>query len=525
MKALRSYGVIAIMLLVPGTIKAQEREGIPETLFSKNQQILGDSRVFGIAIADVDMDGGNDIFLTNYIGPSKLWLNDGNGIFSVSNQNFGNSEAHDVAIADLNSDGFPDLFLLNHSVPSKVFFNNGQGIFTDSRQNMGSAEENPVMIACGDIDLFIAGGSGAKILVNDGKGIFVQGQFLDEKWVSRVACGKLDNDNDLDIVLGKREGTGGNPIYFNEDANNQFSKKPYLGQTPPGMTPEKFAPYIVYSSGLREFSLTLSSDSTEVYFCRFGENVFPEYYMVERDRTGWTDPVHAGQGMYLTSSADGQLYTTDISALQTTGRTYLAKVSTDRGVFTRLTRIQVQPNYGTQAHPCIAPDSSYLLFDIDGGNHLFVSFRKNDGIWNRGIDLVNHGFDIKAGGAYISPDGKYLFFALNGNIWGVDIKVIENLNPFTGGISGDISPGFELHQNIPNPCHNYTRITFSLEKPSNITLDLYSNLGTRISRLINNQFYYSGRHELGFDIPNLQPGIYTYALTIGSGQTLTKKWW
>jgi hypothetical protein len=437
MKALRSYLVIAIMLYVPATIKAQDREGIPEINFRKSQQILGDSRVFGIAIADVDMDG----------------------------------------------------------------------------------------------------------------------------------------DNDLDIVLGKREDTGGNPIYFNESVNNQFSKKPYLGQTPPGMTPEKFAPDIVSSSWLREYSLTLSSDSTEVYFYRFGENVpsklyvsrfendswtepaefepssghpasepcmtpdnhrlyfmwekgetvFPEYYMVERNRTGWSDPVHAGQGMYLTSSIDGQLYTTDISALMTTGQTYLAKVSTNQGVFTRLTRIQVQPNYGTQAHPCIAPDSSYLLFDIDSGNHLFVSFRKSDGTWNRGIDLVNHGFDIKAGGAYISPDGKYLFFSLNGDIWWVDIKVIENLNPFTGGIFGDISPGFELYQNIPNPCQTYTRIAFSLEKPGNITLDLYSNLGTRISRLICNQYLYSGKHELGFDISNLRPGIYTYALTIGSGQTLTKK--
>lgn len=377
----------------------------------------------------------------------------------------------------------------------------------------------------------------------------------------------------FDIVLGKREGMGGNRIYFNESVISQSTKKPYLGMTPPGMTPEKFAPDIVSSSGFREYSLTLSSDSTEVYFYRFGDNVpsklycsrfengswtapaefgpsaghpssepcmtpdnqrlyfmwntgestFPPYYMVDRTRTGWSEPVFAGQGMYLTSTNEGQLYTTDISALSTTGRTYLAKVITNRGVFARLDRIQMQPSYGSQAHPCIAPDSSYILFDTEGGNHLFVSFRKSDGTWDRGIDLTNHGFDSKAGGAYISPDGKYLFFHLNGDIWWVDSKVIEDLNPFTGGTAENFSAGFDLYQNTPNPCRAFTHIAFSLENPGKITLDLYNNQGTRVSHLISDKFYPEGRHEVRFDFPNLQTGIYTYVLSNSSGHTVTKR--
>ena len=45
------------------------------------------------------------------------------------------------------------------------------------------------------------------------------------------------------------------------------------------------------------------------------------------------------------------------------------------------------------------------------------------------IDLAKHGFDSLAGGAYVSPDGKYLFFHLKEDIWWVDIKIIENLKP------------------------------------------------------------------------------------------------
>jgi hypothetical protein len=355
---------------------------------------------------------------------------------------------------------------------------------------------------------------------------------------------------------------------------DRILKKPYLGQVPPGLTPEKFAPGIVSSASLREYSLTLSSDSTELYFYRFGENNpakiysclfekgvwsapaefepstgypasepcmtpdnrrlyflwntdnsgMPPYYMVERGRTGWTVPVQAGQGMYITASADGQLYTTDVSALFSTGLTYLAKIqTTTSGLFTRFDRLQIQPNYGQQAHPCIAPDGRYILFDVDGGSHLFVSFRKSDGTWDTAIDLANHGFSKDAGGPYISPDGKYLFFHLSGDIWWVDIRIIENLNPYTGGTSGALNPGFELYQNCPNPCQNQTHIAFSLENPDYINLDLFSSNGTRITCLVSNQLYNPGKHELAFNLLNLSPGIYTYRLSNGKGAPLSRR--
>jgi Tol biopolymer transport system component len=227
--------------------------------------------------------------------------------------------------------------------------------------------------------------------------------------------------------------------------------------------------------------------------------------------------------MYMTTSADGQLYTTDVSTLFSTGRTYLARIETNSGIFTRLTRLDIQPHYGNQAHPCIAPDGRYILFDVDGGSHLFVSFLKSDGSWDTAIDLANHGFDIKAGGASISPDGKYLFFHLNGDIWWVDIKVIENLNPFTGGSSAGIQPGFELYQNTPNPCITHTRIAFYLEKPGAVKLDLFSNNGIHIRCLINNQYFDPGKHELTLSLPNLRTGIYNYALSTGTSQHQVRK--
>ena len=257
---------------------------------------------------------------------------------------------------------------------------------------------------------------------------------------------------------------------------------PYLGQDPPGMEPQIFAPGVISSPDFSEYSGAFSPDGSEYYFYRYGPNVdsvllysrviagnwsLPEqltvsseyvafepfvtfdnqrlyfawgypvspgqppfpYFFVERTQDGWSQPTYAGQGMFLSSSQDGQLYTTDMSSRQIDGKTYLAKVQGSDGVFSDYERLDIETPWGNPAHPCIALDGSYILFDVASGNHLFVSFREADGSWGEPLDLTRHGFDPKAGGAYISPDGKYLFFALNKDIWWVDIQVIENLRP------------------------------------------------------------------------------------------------
>jgi hypothetical protein len=260
-------------------------------------------------------------------------------------------------------------------------------------------------------------------------------------------------------------------------------KGPYLGQQPPGMQPTIFAPGIISDPKGFEWAGTFSPDGNEYYFWRTSENSqhhflytkvvngewtvptqlasiaeyqaaephipfdnqrlyfnwkhpvppgqdgVPQYYFVERTQDGWSQPEYAGQGMFLSSNRDGELYTTDMSSRNSNGNTYLAKITTSDGLFVNYERLAIPAYSGYQAHPCIAPDGSYILFDVEGGSYLFVSFKNPDGSWGEAIDLTKHGFDPLAGGAYISPDGEYLFFALEDDIWWVDVKVIENLKP------------------------------------------------------------------------------------------------
>ncbi|MBU0495161.1 MAG: hypothetical protein KKA73_17620 [Chloroflexi bacterium] len=259
---------------------------------------------------------------------------------------------------------------------------------------------------------------------------------------------------------------------------------PYLGQEPPGMEPKIFAPGIVSDPDFMEYSGAFSPDGSEYYFHRVSGNSrprllftkvvddkwtapedlaasagygafepyvtfdnrrlyfiwehpvpsgqpseLPAYFFVERTQDGWSKPTYAGQGMFVSSSRDGQLYTTDMSSRETDGKTYLARITVTDGLFTNYERLPIPTRRGSQAHPCIALDESYILFDVESGHHLFVSFKSADGTWGEAIDLTRHGFDPMAGGAYISPDGKYLFFGRGGDIWWVDIRVVENLRP------------------------------------------------------------------------------------------------
>jgi hypothetical protein len=223
----------------------------------------------------------------------------------------------------------------------------------------------------------------------------------------------------------------GNEYYFyrwsEESITTLFYSKFVDGQW---TAPEQLA----ITAGYDTFLPFVTLDNKWLYFAwrhpvPEGQPGFPSYFVAERTKNGWSEPKYAGQGMFLSSTRDGQLYTTDMSERDRTRRTYLAKVEVDNGIFINLERLPIEVRSGSQAHPCIALDESYILFDVNGGSYMYVSFKSADGTWGEAIDLTKHGFDPLAGGATISLDGKYLFFALRDDIWWVDIKVIENLKP------------------------------------------------------------------------------------------------
>jgi len=265
---------------------------------------------------------------------------------------------------------------------------------------------------------------------------------------------------------------------------------PYLGQKPPGMTPEIFAPGIVSSSDALEYGMAFTPDGREFYFNRSGTGVmvctwtdngwtepikapflekykggavhitydgkrllmnrFPGVHELKEGETGgiwalhktkdgWDNPEFLiASGMRATSTLDGTIYTTDIS-----GR----KEGKDEGIIARYVysdsgyQRSANPDGGvnteaSEAHPFIAPDESYIIFDASrpegkGKGDLYICFRLADGTWSQAFNPTFLNTKESDWCATVSPDGKYFFFTRNGtgngDIYWVDAKIFKEL--------------------------------------------------------------------------------------------------
>ena len=288
-----------------------------------------------------------------------------------------------------------------------------------------------------------------------------------------------DGTDGLEILRFRKKAC---PAMVKESKDFPILTGPYVGQTLPGMTPKIFAPGIVSLEVFHDFKGAFSPDGQEYYFCRHalpeiqptlyltkvvndvwtepakldiaegprtfhpcvthdnrwllfywqfeqGQSRESGYYASARTDTGWSAPAYAGQGMCVTADDSGFLYATEIEPGNPQGF-YMNKITFRNGLFTHHERLYIDSHFGKQTHPCIAPDGSFIIFDIqDESSKLFVCFKNKNGDWGNAIDLTEYGLQLGARNASISPDGKCLFYGYEGDIWWVDAKIIEELKP------------------------------------------------------------------------------------------------
>jgi hypothetical protein len=263
---------------------------------------------------------------------------------------------------------------------------------------------------------------------------------------------------------------------------------PYLGQKPPGTTPEIFAPDIISSKNAIEYIITFSPDLSEIYFTRDGigimlarlidgiwtspvETSFNSKYpadepfitpngehlllnrfvgLVPGEKGGiysltringkWENPVLCAEFcMRATAASNGNIYATDIEAAMKGGKDRADIVKFIKTA-TEYTRINIDKGAinsdNDDAHPFIAPDENYMIFNSNrpggvGERDLYVSFRMKDGLWSNPVNIKQVNTEKDEWGATVSPDGKYLFFTRSqdreGDIYWIDAKIIEEL--------------------------------------------------------------------------------------------------
>jgi hypothetical protein len=134
----------------------------------------------GASFGDIDNDGDLDLFLSNYVGPNKMFLNDGKGNFKDISKEAkldSRSWGKGPSFADINNDGFLDLYEGDCKVANQMYINNGDNTFTDIADDVPSLKCDKVRTKGtafadidndGDMDLYVVNWAAPnKLFVNE----------------------------------------------------------------------------------------------------------------------------------------------------------------------------------------------------------------------------------------------------------------------------------------------------------------------------------------------------------------------
>ena len=266
---------------------------------------------------------------------------------------------------------------------------------------------------------------------------------------------------------------------------------PYLGQKPPGITPEHFGVGVI-DNDERVFAITFSPDGKECFYTkslttntimtakeingRWSEPAIAEFsgkdfdfephitpdgmkmifgsrrplpsmnkqgeipqWVIEKKDDGWSEPKPLGPPfsngfcMYVSVANNGNIYFT--------GKDGIYRSAFLNGKHSTPEKLgQVINDLQYAAHPFIAPDESYLIFDAqpqEGNAELFISFRDEDKNWSKPQRFdSDFNTDQNELAAFVTRDGKHLFFSRlspgKGDIYWVSANIIEELKPTAG---------------------------------------------------------------------------------------------
>lgn len=246
---------------------------------------------------------------------------------------------------------------------------------------------------------------------------------------------------------------------------------PYLGQQPPSLTPELFAPGIVATSEHRETEALFLPDMSEIAFTRLGgQYKEPTLIVLQQSGNKWSQkPIASADSreymerfspnvstmtdlepfkgipiVGFTTSSNGTHYFYELDLRDGSGHMSYSRLVD--GEYQKPVKMSSAINQGKYiAHPYIAPDESYLMWDAEKMDEntpdIYISFKQPDGSWGEAINMggaINT--DAYEQRPKVTPDGKYLFFWRGdkkyredgssywiGNPHWVDAKIIETL--------------------------------------------------------------------------------------------------
>lgn len=359
----------------------------------------------------------------------------------------------------------------------------------------------------------------------------------------------------------------------------------YLGQSLPGMTPVKFAPEIssklpdfynitfypnekeiyftsgdaimvvkyidsiwtdpdtaLFSKNLHEdFGSIISPDGQKIFFTRRfysdGDYDDPKIWFCNRIDDKWSEaeilpgPVNDfdaripfidnNNTLYFLSAREGGYGSIDI---------YWSKL--ENGQYSTVKNLGNTINsYRAEFGASVSPDGKILTFarsdGKNGSNDIWMSYLSEDNTWLKPIQLnqlINDGGNQYA--TRFSLDGKYFFFSVYNGLTDEMYWVSSDVfNEYPLGIWAKDFEDFNkplVHYYIsPNPVQGISKIYYSLNKGSNVTIKIFNINGQLIETLVND---YKSAGEYVSDINGIlfYPGVYFYQISVDNNSELNK---
>jgi len=193
--------------------------------------------------SDVNGDRFQDLYVVNgrYPGgePNHLYLNNRDGTFREVSRESGVDDGNwgmGAAFADVDADGDPDLFVSNFGGPGKLYLNDGSGFFTDVSHasgldtvSWGGGPSFGDVDNDGDLDLYVGDARAVnRLYLNDGTGVFRNVSRQHPELGNETAMTKgtafadIDNDGDLDLYVVNWGAS--NRLYRNDLDNDRYLK-------------------------------------------------------------------------------------------------------------------------------------------------------------------------------------------------------------------------------------------------------------------------------------------------------------
>jgi hypothetical protein len=422
---------------------------------------------------DIDNDNDLDVLLTEWLGcPSipqsgqRIFIlkNNGNGTFASPYFIVADGTVSSIDYGDFNSDGNVDL-VVGQPYGIGIFPGNGDGTFqTQSYYSTDGKHPDDIIVNDFNNDnyLDIAAStayeeSGMSVWFGNGDGTFQSSHnypgatVLNQLNVGGITCGDLDNDNDLDILVGNP--SSNTVSFYRNNSNGNFTFEFRFG-----------AYWRAYSPYIADFD---------------GDNILDLVYLVSIIPGGSSHAVIFLKGTGLIVPVEIISFTATVIANNVHLNWSTATETNNRG-------FEIQRS----VIPSRAMNLSWEVIGFVNGN-------------GTKTNPQNYSFVDKN----LAP-GKYAYrlkqIDYDGSVEYSDI-VEATIN---------VSEKFELEQNYPNPFNPETIIRFQLPDNCYVKLKVYDILGNEITTLVDEEKP-AGSYEVTFDASSLPSGNYFYKLSAG----------